>query len=243
MSSLSLIESEAQTLVGRLPEMRRRTLQAALIDLCETHWQELRGPEPATSLAQALWSVTPPLADLLIDLYAAGDARLDETLPGRNLAKGLALLVLAEIERGNEAGVHIAHEPMMAFETAPPPASWLERIVALLRGTLEPLLLHRHDSHASLWKALAIIASHVKRLDFPAVLQVIRLLTTRMDQFASTHDEALEKLHHEVLEVGIRFLDIDDDHIYFEQHGDEHKPVRARQLAEMLLEIRQTWLG
>lgn len=243
MPSLSLIESEAQRLVERLPEMRRRTLGTALVELCETHWQELRGPEPATPLAQALWPVTPPLADLLIDLYAAGDARLDEILPGHNLAKGFALLVIAEIERGNEAGVHIAHEPMMAFETAPPPMFWLERIAALLRGKLAPPLLHRHDRHAPLWKALAIMASHIKRHDLPAVLQVIRLLTTPVEQFAASHDEALEKLRDDVHEAGIRFLDVDDDHIHLEQHGREHKPVRARQLAEMLLEIRQKWLG
>jgi hypothetical protein len=243
MPSLSQIESEAQRLVGRLPEPRRRTLEAALLELCETHWQTLRGPEPATPLAQALWSVMPPLADLLIDLYAAGDAALDEALPDHNLANGLALLVFAEIERGNEAGVHIAHEPMMAFETAPPPASWLEHIAALLRGTLAPPLLHRHDRHAPLWKALAIIASDIRRLDLPAMLEVIRLLTTPVEQLDPGHDEELEKLRDDVLEAGICFQDIDDDHIHLEQHGHEHKPVRARQLAEMLLEIRQKWLG
>jgi hypothetical protein len=243
MPSLSLIESEAERLVGRLPEERRRELGAALLELCETHWQELRGPEPASSLAKALWSVTPPSADLLMELYATGDTRLDEALPGFNLGKGLALLVFAEIERGNEAGVHIAHEPMMAFETAPPPTSWLERHVAMLRGTLAPPVLHRHDHHAPLWKALAIMVSHIKRLDLPAVLAVIHLLTTPVEQLAPSHDEKLEKLRDDVYEAGISFLDIDDDYIHLEQHGHEHKPVRARQLAEILLDIRQAWLG
>jgi hypothetical protein len=243
MPNLSLIESEAQRLVGRLPEMQRSTLEAALIELCEIHWQKLRGPEPDTPLALALWSVTPPLADLVIDLYATGNARLDELLPAHNLAKGFALLVLAEIERGNEAGVHIAHEPMMVFETVPPRESWLERRAALLRGTLAPPLLHHHDHRTPLWKALAIMASDIKRLDLPAVLQVIRMLITPVEQLAASHDEALEKLRHDVHEAGICFLDIDDDHIHLEQHGHEHKPVRARQLAEMLLEIRQKWLG
>ena len=243
MPSLSLIESEARSLVGRLPETQRRTLEAALIELCEIHWQKLRGPEPATPLAQALWSVTPPLADLVIDLYAAGDARLDEILPAHNLAKGFALLVLAEIERGNEAGVHIAHEPMMAFETVTPRESWLKRRAALLRGTLQVPPLHHHDHHTALWKALAVMASAIKRLDLPAVLQVIRLLTTPVEQLDVERDEALEKLRHDVSEAGIRFLGIDDDHIQLQQHGHEHKPVRARQLAEMLLGIRQQWLG
>ena len=243
MPSLSLIESEASNLVGRIPEVQRRTLEAALIELCEKHWQNLRGPEPATPLAHTLWTVTPPLADLVIDLYAAGDARLEEIVPAHNLAKGFALLVLAEIERGNEAGVHIAHEPMMAFESVAPRESWLERRSALLRGSLEVPPLHHHDHHTALWKALAIMASDIKRLDLPAVLQAIRLLTTPVEQLDVNHDEELEKLRHDVSEAGIRFLSIDDDHIQLQQHGHAHKPVRARQLAEILLEIRQQWLG
>ncbi|MGD9000048.1 MAG: hypothetical protein PVF75_06515 [Granulosicoccaceae bacterium] len=243
MPSLSLIEAEAQRLVGRLPEERRLSLQTALVDLCETHWQEVRGPEPTTPLARALWSVTPPLADLLIDLYVAGDARLDEALPASNVAKGMALLVLAEIEHGDEAGVHLAHEPMMAFEMAPPPSSWLERIAALLHGKLEAPALHPHDHHTSLWKALAVMAAHSKRLDLPAMLQVIGLLASPVEQLASSRDEALAQLRHDVDEAGIRFVSVEDDHIAFEQHGHAHKPVRARQVAEMLLEIRQQWLG
>lgn len=242
MTSLSFIETEAHQLVRRLPESRRLTQQAALVELCETHWRSIRGPQPDTPLAQSLWTVTPPLADLLMDLYARGDAQLVDLSPGKDLARGLALLVLAEIERGNEAGVHIAHEPMMAFDTIPPPIALLERITALLQGRLEPPLLHRHDKHHnSMWKALAVIAAHTRRLDLPAVLEVIRLLTVSADQTAS--DAALEKLRHEVAEVGIRFLHIDDDHVHFEQHGHAHKPIRARRLGEMLFEVRQMWLG
>jgi hypothetical protein len=243
MPSLSLIEAEAQRLVGRLSEARRSVLEAVLIELCETHWQELRGPEPATPVAQALWRVTPPLADLIIDLYVTDDVRLEEALPGHNMAKGLALLVLAEITHGNEMGVHIAHEPMMAFETTSPPTPWLERIAALLHGVLTPPILHRHDRRATLWKALAIIASNTERVDLPAVLQVIRLLTTPIEQLTQSHDEELEKLRYDVRAAGIRFLSIDDDHIQLEQHGHQHKPVRTRQIAEMLLEIRKMWLG
>ncbi|MCI0507787.1 MAG: hypothetical protein L0Z73_16985 [Gammaproteobacteria bacterium] len=169
MPSLALIETEAQRLLRRLPESRRRTLQAALIELCEKHWLELRGPQPESSLALALWAVTPPLADLFLDLYAAGNARLDNTLHGLKSAQGLALLVLAEIERGNEADVHITHEPMMASESAPLPAAWLERIASLLRGTLEIPMPHHHDAHPPLWRALYVIVAHIRRFDLPAV--------------------------------------------------------------------------
>ena len=242
MTSLSLIATEAQRQLKQVREARRHELQEALAELCEAHWQELRGAQPTTPLAQALWSITPPWSDLLLDLYAAGDARLTDLLPKSRLAKGLALLVLAEIERGNEMGVYIAYEPMMAFESTPPPATWLTRITSLLRGTLEPPVLHLHDSHESLWKALAIIAAHTRRLDLSAVLQVIALLTAPQDQASTTRDEALETLRHDLLEVGIRFLSSENDHIHFEQHSHAHKPVRTRQLGEMLLEIREKWL-
>ena len=244
MTSLSLIENEAQRLVGSLPESRRLAQQTALVELCEMYWHALRGPQPESPLSRALWSVTPPLADLLMDLYAANDTRLAGVLPGGHLAKGMALLVLAEIERGNETGVHIAHEPMMAFESASPPVALLERIRALLYGTLEPPRLHAHDKHHdAMWKTMAVIAASTRRLDLPAVLEVVRLLCVSDDEAGFGADAALERLRGEVTEIGIRFLTIEDDHVHFLQHGHEHKPIRVRRLGEMLLEIRQMWLG
>lgn len=239
MTSLSLIETEAQELVKRLPESRRSALQTALVDLCEAHWHTLRGPQPTTQLALTLWSTPPPLADLLIDLYAAGEARLNEALPGRHLARGLALLVLAEIQRGNEVGVHIAHEPMKAFESVSPPTSWLNRIAALLRGNLDAPHLHHLNQQDALWKSLTVIAAHTKRLDLPAVLEVIRLLTAPADQSVVPTDTALETLRQDIDKAGIHFLNVEDDFIHFEQHHHAHKPVRMRQLGERLLEIRQ----
>lgn len=242
MPNLALIKTEAEQLVGRMPAAQRLALQNALLEVCEAHWQLVRGPQPNTQLALTLWSVTPALADLYIDLYSGGESELDEVLPGRHFARGLALLVLAEIERGNEAGVHVAHEPMMAFETSPPPFSWMERITALLRGRLEPPQLHPHAKHHdAMWKALAVIAAHTRRLDLSAVLEVIRLLSGASGQTAG--DAAVATLASGVAEVGICFLRIDDEHIYFEQHGHAHKPIRSRRLGEMLLEIRQAWLG
>ncbi len=240
LPSLTHIATEAQRLLKQVKEAHRHELQQDLAELCENHWQELRGPQPASPLAQALWSITPPWSDLLLDLYATGAARLTDLLPKSRLSKGLALLVLAEIERGNEQGVSIAYEPMMAFESTPPPTNWLGRINSLLRGTVEPPVLHPHDSHESLWKALAVIAAHARRLDLPAVLQVIALLTAPPDQ--AIKDETLEILRHHLDKIGIHFLSIKDDYVHLEQHGHAHKPVRTRQLGEMLLEIRGKWL-
>jgi hypothetical protein len=242
MPSLSLIESEAQRLLRSLEEPQRSEMQQALVELCEIHWQELRGPEPATPLAQVLWSVTPLWADLFIDLYVSNDYRLDVALPRHHLARGMALLVLAEVERGNEAGVQMSHEPMMVFEMDEPPMAWLGRISSLLRGTLAPPLLHPHNGHGGLWKALAVIVAHTRRLDLPAVLGVISLLTVPGESSDIDYDSALEALRQEILETGIRFLSMDDDRVHLEQHGHAHKPVRTREVGEMLLEIRHAWL-
>jgi len=241
--SLSLIETEARHIIGRMPEERRYQLQTALLALCEMRWHELRGTQPLTHLAQTLWSITPASADLLIDLYASGDVRLEEIVPAHSLTRGLALLVMAEIERGNEAAVHFAHEPMMAFETSLPTAELLERICALLHGTLEPPLIHPHDKHGALWHALAVIAAQTRRLDLPAILAVVQLLAKPDDPHITLPDADLDALRHAVAQTGIRFLAIEDDHIRFVQHEHEHDPVRTRQVGEMLLELRQKWLG
>jgi hypothetical protein len=240
--SLSLIETEARQLIRRMPESRQRALQAALMQLCEDHWRSIRGKQPLTRLAQTLWAITPPLTDLFIDLYAKVDTRLLEMLPEPVFTRGLALLVLTEIERGNEAAVHLAHEPMMAFESMPPSTDWLVRNSALLRGTLEPPLIHPHDKHGVLWRALAAIAAQTRRLDLPAIREVIRLLSESVDPHAMLPDADLDSLRHAVAQAGIRFLAVEDDHIRFSQHEREHEPVRTRQVGELLQELRQRWL-
>jgi hypothetical protein len=242
MPNLSLIETEAQRLIGRVPETHRRVLQTSLTKLCEAHWHELRGQQPDSTLAQALWQVTPPLADLFIDLYDGDDGRLRDVLQGLTPAQGLALLVLAEIETGNEPGVHIAHEPMMVFEAVAPPVAWRRRIAASLQGILEIPMPHHHGTHPPLWRALFVIVGHIRRFDLPAVLVVIRMLATPINQSVVTQDNDLESLRDDVFAAGIRFVGIENDYIYLEQHGHQHKPVRTRQLGEMLLEIRQQCL-
>jgi hypothetical protein len=242
-ASLSQIANEAQHLIGRIPEPRRHSLQHALVALCESHWQDLRGTQPLTHLAQTLWSITPPLADLFIDAYALGHTRVNDIVPEHTLARGLALLVMAEIERGNEAAAHIAHEPMMAFAMTAPSPELLERMRALLHGTLEPPLIHPQDKRGALWRALAVIAEQTRRLDLPAMLAVIGLLAQPDDPHVMLPDADLDRLRHSVAQVGIRFLALEQDHIRFAQHAHEHDPVRARQVGELLLELRQHWLG
>jgi hypothetical protein len=242
MPKLSLIESEAARFVGHVPEAKRRMLQDALINLCEIHWPEIRGPEPDMPLAHALWEGAPPLADLLADLYAAGDERLDGVLQGRKPAQGFALLALAEIERGDAEGARLAHEPMMLFDSPSAGTLYAEGIAAALRGTPSGMQLHLHESKPALWKALATIAANIGRCDLNAVLRVIGLLAARAAP-EQTADEMLEQLREKLDGLGVQFLGIDDHHVSFEIHGHEHKPVSTRQLGEMLVEIRQAWLS
>lgn len=237
MPKLSLIESEAARLVDRVPEARRRALQQALLDLCDAHWLDIRGPEPATPLAHALWTAAPPRADLLADLYAAGDSRT-QALLGPKPAQGFALLVLAEIERGNAEGIRLAHDPMMLFDSPAAGARYAEGVAAALHGGSAPLHGYPHDAKPALWKALACIAAHTGRCDLAAVMGVIGVLVSRpaADQPV---DAELEALRRTLEETGVQFLGIDDGHVHFTVHGHAHPPASARQIAEMLGEIRQ----
>jgi hypothetical protein len=238
MLKLSLIAAEAERLLRRLPEARRLALQQDLIGLCEARWHEVRGAEPATPLAHALWSATPPLADLFADLYATGDARLDDVLHGHRPAWGLALLALAEIGRGDAEGARLAHEPMMAFESETAGTRLAARMAELLHGRLEVPPLHRHAPRPPLWTALAMITAHTRRCDLKAVIGTIRLLAD-----PSTSDATLKTLRHALDEVGIRFTSVEDDQVRYTRHGHEHKPATSGQVAEVLAEIRQHLIG
>ncbi len=238
MPELSLIAAEAERLIGHLPDTRRRALAQTLTDVCEARWRELRGDEPATPLAHALWSVTPPLADLFADLYAEPSPQLEQVLQGRSPAWGLALLVRDQIERGESEGARIAYEQMMVSQSAEAAAHYAARIAAALRGQLSPPPVHPHAPQPPLWKALAVIAAHTARCELNAALAVIGLLAA-----APPLDESLDYLRDAVAEQGIRFLGIDDHHISYEQHGHPHKAANARQMEEMLIEIRQAWLA
>lgn len=235
MPKLSLIQSEAMRLVGRLPEARWRAQQRALIELCEAHWAEMRGPEPAVPLAHALWTAAPPRADLLADLVAAGDGRLEDLLGGKT-ARGFALLALAEIERGDEEGIRLAHAPMMLFDSPAAGERYAEAVAAALRRAA-PAPPHTHAGKPPLWNALACIAAHTGRTDLAAALRVIGVLAAHRAP-GDTPDAQLDALRTCVSGTGVAFSGVDDGHVRFAVHGEEHPPVRTRQLGEMLGEIR-----
>lgn len=244
MPALSYIAAQAESVVGHLPEARQSALVQALAGLCETRWRELRGPEPASLLAHALWSVTPPLGDLFADMHAAGDARLDDVLQGHKPVLGLALLVLEQIARGDAEGARLAYEAMMVFESDAAAASYANAIAAALRGRLPWPPSHRHTSQPPLWKALALVAAHTGRCDLKAIIEVIRLLSAGPPTAGQPADESLERLRNVLLyEHGLRFIGIDDREILFEQHGHAHKPATIKHAEDALIEIRQAWLA
>lgn len=240
MSKLSFIEAEARSRAGKLSGPRRETLQHALVELCEERWRELRGPEPATPLAHALWSVPPPLAELLVDLHASGDSRLADTLDALRPTRALALLVLAEIERGDIDGIHIAHEAMMALDSPAAGRIYGERVAAALHGALPPPARHRH-ARDPLWKALATVVAHVGRHDTHALIAVIRLLAA--GDSAPPVDDALARLRAALDAAGVRFRALDGDAVHYDLHRHAHKPIRLKRLGDLLAEVRQARLA
>lgn len=244
MPALSFIAAQAESAVGHLPEARQSALTQALTGVCEAHWRELRGPEPATALGHVLWSVTPPLADLFVDMYAAGDPRLDDVLQGHKPVLGLALLVLERIAHGDAEGARVAYEAMMVFETDAAAASYANAVAAVLQGRLAWPPSHRHTPQPPLWKALALVAAHTGRCDLKAIIEVIRLLAAGPPRADQPEDESLERLRNVLLyEHGMRFIGIDEREILFEQHGHAHKPATIKHAEDALIEIRQTWLA
>jgi len=184
--------------------------------------------------------VTPPLAELFVDMVRSGDARLADLLAGLKPARALSALVLAEIERGNAEGVHIAYEAMMLYESPQAGQVYAEHVAAALRAAHPVAALRPRAAREPLWKALAAIVAHTARHDLMAVLAVIQLLTLPP---SAPPDAALEALRAALQAAGVRFLAFNTATLQYETHGHEHKPATRKHLAELLTEIRQLRLA
>lgn len=238
MTSLASIEAEASKLVGRLPESRRRPLQEALVELCATHWQELRGAEPATPLAQGLWATVPPLADLCANLYAQHDERLYRILQRRDPAQAFALLALAAIEHADAEGARLAYEPMMLLDTPAAGDIHAQRVAALLHGELNLPRLRRHTSTPPLEKALRLITTHTGRYDLHAVMLILGLLAGPPQP-----DPDLAQIRLALEEAGIRFTAVDGRRVHFALHGEPRPPATLHRLSEVLEALRRERLA
>lgn len=237
-SKLSVIESEARRLVRRLAAQRLRALQDRLARLCDERWEEIRGDEPATPLARILWQTSPPLAHLFAELYDAGDPRLGAALGDLSAAQGMALLVLAQIERGDADAVHTAYDAMRHFEVGVAQAyiEGVKKTARWISGQAGPEGAPgaRPKHGTPLRRALAAIITELGRGDWKAVREVIGFLC---GTGAAGADPQAERLLSALEGLGLAFRQVERNRVRYESRGAA-KSTTTEHLAEMLAEVR-----
>lgn len=239
MTKLSQVEAKARRMAGRLSGERRRSQAEALREVCAAHWLALRGSEPSAPLAKALWRARPALADLFVDLYSTRDPGLAAALGRLSPAQGLALLVLAEIDRGEGEEARSAYEAMTLYDLPGVGEAHARRVRARLSGhgpRVPPQ--HPRSSRASLWKALTAIAAETGRCDVNATVEAVALLA-RLQAGATEpgEDEASARVLRALESLGVTFLGIDRDRIHYQVRRTGRKPVSLQRVAEFLTEI------
>lgn len=235
MTKLLIIDAEARRVLGRLPQPRMQALRTSLAALCEGSWPKIRGPEPATRLAQALWEIPPHLADIFEHLYAIADPHLGEVLGHLTPPQALALLVLTEIERGDAEGARSAYAAMRRFEL---PAAGMAHVRAMLTSSGgAPGARLRHAHRPALWRAVVGLAVQTGRWDTKAVIESIRQVAQTQASPAGLADEPdMQRILDMLRELGVTFLGVEGDYLSYAVRGEEREPVRCKQLAEMLAE-------
>lgn len=235
-TSLLIIDAEARRLLRRLPVSRMQALQASVIALCEAAWRDIRGPEPATRLAKALWEIPPHFADIFVHLYGIADPRLAGILEHLAPPQALALLVLAEIERGDAEGARSAYAAMRVFES---PSATTAHVRAILTasGGHAPEAWLRHAHRPALWRAVVGLAIQSGRWDAKAVLECIRQVAQSQVSAAELAGEPdMQRIMDMLRELGITFLAVEKDRVTYALRGEQRKPVRYQQVIEMLAE-------
>ena len=240
MTKLSFIESEARRHLGRISEQELETLQRTLIKLCENHWSDIRGPEPVSGLARVMWTVNPHCADLIVDLYGYSDSSFTEAIGYLPPTKALAVLVLAEIERGDAEGARLAHEAMMLFESPQARDIHTDSVRSRLRGTkTEHGRWHKHVHHAPLFRAVAMISEQTGRSDFQAMVMAIEYLTAiQTNPAASVSDQEVLRILEFLRDMDLVFQGFEEGRIHYTVRGEPKKPIFGKRLEEMLAQIR-----
>ena len=241
MTKLSFIEIETRRHLGRIQEQELAALQRTLIKLCENHWSDIRGPEPASGLARALWSVTPHFADLIVDLYGDSDPRFSEAIWYLSPTKVLAALVLAEIERGDAEGARLAHETMMLFETPQAREIHIDSVRSRLRVKVRPERgrWHKHAHHDPFFRSLAMISEQTGRCDFQAMIVSIEYLTAiQVSPVAREGDQEVKRILEFLRDIDLVFQGFEEGRIHYMLRGVSKKPISAKRLEEMLAQIR-----
>jgi hypothetical protein len=199
----------------------------------------LRGPEPPTGLARSLWNARPALADLFLALMDASDPRLDDALGRLSPARGLALLVLVAIERGEAEEARSAYEAMMLYDSVAVGDAEARRVSERLHGDGERIeALHRHSSQPSIGKALAAIAAEAGRGDLNGVLAAAAFVAELQAGHADAgSDEAARRLLSTLADLGVTLLGYDGERLHYELRGKERKAVPRTHLTRLLAEF------
>ncbi|MFA5925138.1 MAG: hypothetical protein WC856_28315 [Methylococcaceae bacterium] len=240
MTKLSFIESEARRHLRRISEQDLEALQRTLIKLCENHWLDIRGPEPVSGLAHAMWAVTPHFADLIVGLYGDSDPRFSEAISYFPPTKVLAALVLAEIERGDAEGARLAHEAMMLFETPQAREIHTDSVRSRLRGVRpERGRWHKHAHHDRLFRSLAMISEQTGRCDFQAMaVAVVYLTAIQASPAAREGDQEVKRILEFLRDIDLVFHGFEEGRIHYTLRGVSKKPISGKRLEEMLAQIR-----
>jgi len=240
MTKLSFIESEARRHLGRIPEPELEALQWSLIKLCENHWLDIRGPEPASGLARVMWVVMPHCADLIVDLYGNSDPRFSDATSYLSPTKVLAALVLAEIERGDAEGARLAYEAMMLFETPQARGLHIDSVRSRLRGARPELgRWHKHAHHDPFLRTLAMIAEQTGRSDFQAMTVAVEYLTAlQASPVAKEVDQEVKRILDFLRDIGLVFQGSEEGRIHYTLRGVSRKPISGKRLQEILAQIR-----
>lgn len=234
MTKLFTINAEARRVLGRLPERRREALQAFLVALCEAAWPAIRGPEPATLLAKALWETPPHCADIFVHLYSNADQRLEGIIEHLAPSQAMALLVLAETERGDAEGARSAYVAMRLFESSAAPTMHAR---AISSGGHAPDVWLRHAHRPALWRALVGLAIQTGRWDTKAVLACIRQVAQAQASPAALADAPdMQRILDMLRELGVTFRGVEEDHLFYALRGEECEPVRCKDVTGMLAE-------
>ncbi|MDD5412928.1 MAG: hypothetical protein PHF31_16240 [Methylobacter sp.] len=240
MTKLSFIAIEARRHLGRIPEQGLEDLQRTLIKLCENHWSDIRGPEPSSGLARAMWAVTPHFADLLVDLYGDSGPRSSEAIWYLPPTKVLAALVLAEIERGDAEGARLAHEAMMLFETPQAREIHIDSVRSRLRGIRpERGRWHKHVHHDPFFRFLAMISEQTGRCDFEAMTVAVEYLTAiQANPVAREGDQEEKRILEFLRDIDLVFQGFEEGRIHYTLRGESKKPISGKRLEEILAQIR-----
>jgi hypothetical protein len=240
MTKLSFIESEARRNLGRMPAQKLEALQRNLIALCEKHWSDIRGPEPASGLARALWTINPHCADLIVDLYGDFDPGFSDMVGHLQPTKVLAALALAEIERGDAEGARLAHEAMMLFESPQAMEIHVESVRSRLRGARpEREGRHKHEHHDAFFKTLSLLARQTGRCDLQAMVVAVEYLAAiQARPEAIAGDPEVMRILEFLQDTGLVFQGIEEGRIHYAVRGVPKKPVSRKRLEDMLAQIR-----